>query len=198
MLYPSAEIRWFSKDKQALWNIFNQSKANGLIEEESRSDFYLKTPLKNTGIKIRDGNHEIKVKSNEDEKTAIGVIQEWIKWSTQEKNHILKIIPEELLLEWLEVKKLRQKIVFEIFNDEVHSLENERCCEEGCSFEFTDIFIPEYNLSCYTLGLEAFSKRFNKTRNLKIAINHLDLRSQNFSGFLSMGYPGFLSNVLEG
>lgn len=196
MPFKSSEIRWFSRDREILWNQYKKlpDKGEG-ISEGDRTDYYLKSGTINTGIKIREGNHELKVKSGEDEDLGYGVMQHWIKWSNSEVENILNTIDNEWLDDWIAVKKRRYKKRYEIFNQQELEVVEEEFVDEGCGAEFTEIHLLEPDVTLYTFGLEAFSAGDNEKKNLLLCLNTLEIETHELRDLDSFGYPELLNRL---
>ncbi|MDZ7720081.1 MAG: hypothetical protein U5K72_14800 [Balneolaceae bacterium] len=196
MIFKSSEIRWFSTGKEMLWNFYVnlQEKGEG-NREPDRTDYYLNSHSINTGIKIREGNHELKVKCAEDEELDFGIMEHWIKWSRSEEKNILNTIDDSMLGDWISVKKKRFKKTYKIISQDKIEMSKEGFPAEGCGAEFTEIQIQGLEKPFYTVGLEAFSSSSRERDNLLSLINHLDLDFSSFDKKDSYGYPEFLKRL---
>jgi hypothetical protein len=193
MLFQSSEIRWWSDHKNKLWDIYASLPGQG-VEETARTDYYLKTPSTLTGVKIREGNHELKVKSGPDESLDYGVIEHWTKWSHPTEKSILETIREELLTDWIAVTKKRLKKTYAIKSQSrLHTVEG--WVEEGCGVEFTEVHFPASDKTAFTLGMEAFSSTGHQKKNLLTVLKALSIDYSSLTGFDSFGYPEFLSGL---
>ncbi len=196
MIFKSSEIRWFSYNKESLWNLYQSFPLEGEgTKEPDRTDYYLKSGTVATGIKIREGNHELKVKCGADEDIGYGVIEQWMKWSTPEPKNILNAIEGKWLKNWLAVEKKRFKKRYEIVNSEkLQPAENE-FVTEGCGAEFTEIRLSESDLIVYTLGMEAYSPENRAKENIRNVLNQLELEPALLRDLDSCGYPQFLQKI---
>ncbi|MDT0645692.1 hypothetical protein RM545_03230 [Zunongwangia sp. F260] len=132
MPFKSSEIRWFSREKQVLWDVFeNLQKSGPGNPEEERTDFYLSSNTPNSGIKIREGKHELKVKTDKDEKLEFGLLQHWSKWSYAEEENILNSVNSNLLDDWLKLTKNRAKKSYKITAEEKVEFTSEENIKEG-------------------------------------------------------------------
>lgn len=193
MPFKSSEIRWFSTQKDALWEIYESLPNQGEgTREPDRTDYYLKSRTINTGIKIREGNHELKVKRGDDEVLDYGVMEHWIKWSTSEEVNILNTIDDEFLGDWVAVKKKRFKKSYKIINGEKLERVEGIFPAEGCGAEFTEIYLQRLEYPIYTFGMEAFSSSSRERENLLQAIEFLEIDFSPFKEFDSYGYPQLL------
>ena len=151
MQFKSSEIRWFSPDKNLLWDFYEHLPKKGEGKREpDRTDFYLNSDTINSGIKIREGNHELKVKRAEDEELDFGIMEHWIKWSTSEEKNILNTVDDQFLGDWIPVKKKRFKKTYKIIQNEIECIA-EGFPAEGCGAEFTEIQMD--------LDFSSFSKK---------------------------------------
>lgn len=196
MTFKSSEIRWFSEKAETLWDMYQQLPPQGEgIAETIRTDYYLKAGLENTGIKVREGNHEIKVKAGADEETPFGRIEHWIKWSTREEENILNTVGKELLQEWTAVSKSRYKKSYRILGPNRLAYSDSAWVEEGCGVEFTELFLPERNSRFYTLGFEAFGRHHTSGENLLSALRYLKLDIYRLEEVECMSYPLWLKRL---
>lgn len=199
MIFKSSEIRWFSSNKELLWDLYTSlPEAGEGTRESDRTDYYLKSGTINTGIKIREGNHELKVKCAEDEELDCGVMEHWIKWSTSEERNILNTVDEKMLGDWVAVKKKRFKKSYEIVDQDTLRPLQEEFVNEGCGAEFTEIHLQELDQPLYTFGFEAFSAGNKQRENLQTALNILDADLSQLKELESYGYPKLLEGLSRG
>ncbi len=196
MPFKSTEIRWFSSNRETLWNIYKSLPEQGEgMRESDRTDYYLLSDTFHTGVKIRQGNHEIKVKYREDEPQKYGVVEHWQKWSTSESQNILNSVDSQLLEDWVAIEKKRFKKKYEILSfNEVHPT-NKEFLEEGCGVEFTELKIGTAQQIVYTFGIEAFGTDKDSRDNFLAVMDYLKLDLSVLKQFDSFGYPEFLSKT---
>ncbi len=196
MPFPTSEIRWFSDDSNNLWNLYTHLPERGEGARQSdRTDYYLHAHLPHTGVKIREGRHEIKVKSGNDEPLGYGMLQHWVKWSRAEENNMLNTIPLELLTDWIAVKKRRFLKTYAIISPEEVTPTDNPLAEHGCNVEFTEIQVPALNKTVFTLGFEAYGPAGRGRENLLITLNYLNIDVVLLENLESMGYPEWLSGL---
>lgn len=196
MPFKSAEIRWFSKEKEAVWNVYEQLLQQGEGNREpDRTDYYLKSGTINTGIKIREGNHELKVKCADDDKLDYGIMEHWIKWSTAEEENILNTVDDEFLDDWIAIKKKRFKKSYKIITSKKLEPIVDIFPDEGCGAEFTEIYFPSFRLTLFTFGMEAFSSTDNETENLFTSLELLKPDIQSLESLDSFGYPELIHRL---
>lgn len=181
-----------------LWKMYTNLPRSGAgTQEDARTDYYLRSNLINTGVKVREGSHEFKLRSGPDEQLAYGTIEQWTKWSTREEANILNTIPEERLGDWLALDKRRYKKKYEIRDRENVVPAGVDFVEEGCGVEFTVIHVPAYTLTWYTFGFEAFGTRHSSRENLEAALRHLPVDAERLAHLDSFGYPNLLARLVS-
>ena len=198
MLFKSAEIRWFSNQKEPLLSFYKAVPpvGKGILESE-RTDHYLVLNSTNTGIKIREGKHEIKLKSDDDLISKWGTIEKWKKWSYDETADIINSIDDRLLSDWIGINKKRMIKKYDLgTNKKIENIMNERV-SEGCGVEFTEISIEGNSAVYYTLGLEAFSKSGNMIENLLTTIDYIKLKPEKLNELVQCSYPAFLYSLFK-
>lgn len=194
MLLQSSEIRWWSDQKYDLRKTFDALSGNE-AREPDRLDFYLKNTSPNTGIKIREGHHELKLKADKDEPLEYGTVEHWIKWSHPAEKNILNTIKPELLTDWIPVSKKRWKKTYEIIQSEKVISTSKTYPEEGCGVEFTMVYFPSLDKPLYTFGLEAFSATGSSRKNLLLALEELHVDYLLLKHLDSFGYPEMLGRL---
>lgn len=194
-MFKTVEIRWFfNKPVGEVEKIFKN------ITSETRIDSYALTTDEKNGIKIREGNLEIKVEIGQRERVGSqeisGEIQQWQKWGA---NFIESEIPEGVFLKsagWCDVVKSRALINYELKDDsfkEEPVLEN---IEEVGRFEYTKLGLNggEYcTVAFETFGQGDLRKNLRKLVQY-IAIKHPEIRGLTFEN--SYSYPKWLKQTL--
>lgn len=189
--FYSSEIRWFATNRTHFEKLHAQLPGHG-IKEPKRTDYYLKTNLIHSGIKIREGKHEIKVKCAPDEQHGLGIIEHWCKWSTHEPNNILNTVDQSLRQEWIPVEKIRWKKAYRI-DPVTNSISyQEGFFDDGGNIEFTELKINQSSSNIYTFGLEAFGTHRSCKQNILGLLSFLDLDTKVFERDINMGYPAYL------
>lgn len=196
MPFSSSEIRWFSPKEKLFRQLFDELPGGNVTAEPVRTDFYLRTDSHQTGVKIREGNHEIKVQSAADEALDFGVMQDWLKWSVPEKNNVLNAVDKEFLIDWVEVRKLRFKKNYDVSDGNPIFKPAGQFLDEGCGIEFTKIELPQFQQSVFTFGLEAFSTQNRCRENLLLTLKSLNVDFCRLQNEQSCGYPQWLSGLL--
>jgi hypothetical protein len=197
MPYSSIEIRWFATDRNTLWNIYEALSPQGTGHREpDRTDHYLRADLTHTGVKVREGNHEIKVKLAPDEPLAFGTIEHWIKWSSAEAATLLDLVPAALRAEWIAVEKQRHQKHYTLTADGRLRTADPADFSAGCGVEFTTLYLPALDLTRYTLGLEAFGPDGRRQDILRAVLRETRLGDKVPEECVSCGYPAFLAGEL--
>lgn len=196
MPYPTAEIRWFSNEESHLWQVYREIRPEGKgLQEQVRTDYYLLSGTENTGIKVREGNHEWKLKFKPDEQREYGLIQYWKKWSTEEEQNILKSIDKELLGDWIEVRKQRFKKQYEILDDRQIRPSKSSSVKNGCDLEFTTVRLPLYDIEVFTIGLETFGEIRDLDVQLLSVLNEFEQELSLLKSLPSQGYAEWLKTI---
>ncbi len=205
-MFKSTEIRWFYKGKvpKEINDWFN-STISKPIQQDERTDYYLKTPgIDTLGIKIREGRIETKQRQFITEEYKInekvsGYIEHFRKWTYALNDPILvkndlNNYPEK----WVGVIKQRSLHLLESSNKGlIYQPPPDTFLDEGCGWELTTIQIAGGNESWWTMGFEAFSKEDRQLNILKLTVNHIislsegiELTKEN-----SYGYPNWIRGI---
>ncbi|MGA8855351.1 MAG: hypothetical protein WB492_14350 [Christiangramia sp.] len=196
-MFKSKEIRWFSNtEDQGISKWFEE---NGYIFENSepRTDYYL--PLKDQedlGIKLREGNIEIKQRMSRSEKEKLvkrvkGYFEHYIKWSftSTEEDILIQEINEEEKYKWLAVRK--ERIGYKLKenqNGSIIRIKMDEYPDYGCQVEYTRLKIKDE--LWYTLALEWFG---DKELQFDLSILNQMLDQNQLKAKNSMGYAEFLN-----
>ncbi|MDX1684222.1 MAG: hypothetical protein R3275_03240 [Saprospiraceae bacterium] len=192
-VFVTSEIRWFSSSDKILRSEFEACSEYGNIFDQSpRTDTYLDSKVKNTGIKFREGSFEIKVKSGPDRSWRYGQIERWIKWSIDENLDLMSEIDEKVSQDWIPVWKKRSMMVFEWVGDNELRSTKEESPRSGCTLEFTEIRLGTAQKTIYTLGLEAFHHDGLSGKILDDALKNLYVEWARLEDLPSYGYPEML------
>jgi len=188
------EMRWFFKrDREQIKNWFSSL---AFVSTETRTDFYLKLENEDIGVKLRDGNIEIKQRigprgSDYINSNIWGYCDSFDKWSfdCKEKNPLLSKIVGHEYEEWIAVEKQRKVALLTKEDGEIIARPLEEEVSFGCEIEYAEIFIEREKW--FTFALEWFGTEFLKLDSESIADivgdTKLNIR-------LSRSYPNFLMN----
>ena len=184
------EVRWFYRGKVpeavAIW--FEVS-GTPLPSPDSRSDVYLQSRSSDLGIKIRQGNLEVKYCHQQLGAISIasiddGLVQQWTKWICDDPS--LELAGGEKQA-WIQVAKIRhQRLYLVDFIEPIRLTPISTPCQNAAAIEVTQLQLqgqPWWTIACEYLG-----------DNISIEGQFLPLVRS-----LLLGYPGAESaSVLTG
>ncbi len=194
-MYKTKEIRWFfKKQNQSIETWFETLPFDSF---EKREDIYLCLGKDDVGVKLRDGNIEIKhligTRSRGCLETkAWGYFEDWVKWSfvADSGQEILMNITDGKRKRWLSVKKERQAGQLTMEDGAISIKPNHVSLKYGCQIEYCSIQVN--GEQWYTFGLEWFG---NRGLELDASLLHTILGKTTLKMNQSMGYPAFLSKL---
>jgi hypothetical protein len=210
VILVSAEERWFFDEDNTGFESVRKWLENflgsPLSPDESRDDFYLKSPNVNIGVKLRPYAKEkshfeckyIRSLQQREQTPFRGKIEEWTKWSF-ELPKMLSVDPKNDA-DWIEVKKVRYLIKIS-FDQTPHRVLNSSAKDinEGCNVELTKL--TANGKGYWTFGFEAFSELQLERGNLEKSISILGMlkpRPVALDTFqMSCGYAEWLSNLIS-
>lgn len=177
-MYPTTEIRWFYKGTMPEEVVHWYHAHAGTPEKKTpRKDQYLYiTGYHTLGIKIREGNIEIKAQTNASRLITVtenmyGYAANWRKWSFllgEENPPIDRLMAPSS--SWTEVYKQRSLMRYQITTDKiVKPISSLQPCLTGCDVELTGISIGQD--SWWSLCFEAFGPERENNHNLDIMLN---------------------------
>ena len=178
---------------EKLRDIYNNLPGEG-VREDDRTDSYLKSNNITIGIKIREGKHEIKVKTAPDQMIEIGTIEDWGKWSNVAEKKIVNTVKKSYGSDWVDIVKTRWKKKYDLDSRDGAIQYTKKMPVDGCGAEFTELVIGGKE-KWYTFGLEAFGNFKHCKKNLLETIRFLELEKIDFSEFKCLSYPEFIKNV---
>ncbi len=194
-MYKSKEIRWFHEEpKKGILNWFAE-KGKAFENTDSRTDFYL--PVKNEkgiGIKLREGNIEVKHRISEPKQEKLsqraeGFFERYLKWSfdSSQEDSLSREIIKQQKYNWVEVKKERMGFKLKEKNGEPEIVDMETYLEYGCQLEYTRISIQRN--TWYSFALEWFGEKeiIVLPEFWKEILGNEKLKKEN-----SMGYADFI------
>jgi hypothetical protein len=153
------EVRWFYRgnvpEQVVTW--FN-AIGTPLPQPDSRSDCYLQSRATDLGIKVRQGNLEVKYCQQQlgaIEIAGIGDsrVQQWTKWICH--NRSLELVGGEQQA-WIEVAKIRSQRFYSVeFVDPIRSIPISAPRENAAAIEVTQLQLhgqPWWTIACEYLG----------------------------------------------
>jgi hypothetical protein len=194
----SKEIRWFTRTENKNITKWFAKHNMSFASIKPRVDFYLDTEKRNMGIKLREGNLEIKEKigKGKEEKLSSnieGVYEDWDKWSFKlsEKDELSKSILNDSSSNWIEVSKERIGIKLTRNHHNVNILMDiKEIVDYGCQIEYTKLVINDSEY--FTFCFEWFGK---KTIGLEQSLLKQITGNSSLDIQDSYGYPEFLGRI---
>jgi hypothetical protein len=210
--YASTEIRWFWPGWAGWLALLDWFEGNGRLPtpihpEPARTDHYLCLPdCQTVGVKQREGRFEVKALTTAPHpatvETAVGQIDEWVKWSLQPSAAIALPFVADLDQSgpWRAVSKQRYTRLYQVDGEWVTAVAPGTIIAAGCSVELTQITVAAATEKWLTLGFEAFGS-VEKTAVLEKVLSHF-LRQQapppaNLTAANSLSYPAWLLGLRQ-
>ncbi len=193
------EIRWFNRESPLeLSHFFDES-----MKPQTRIDWYAYPGDPRSGIKVREGKFEMKLRVGKEDVTEAncyeGVMEEWCKWSLEFLED--DVPPPEFLsgAGWFPVEKRRYLKVLGVKGKDAFEFDDwmSNFPERGVEFELTEVFLNNSN-KWWTLGFEAFGPRESLAEDL-IIVSTSVLHGCNTVNLLkaeeSFSYPFFINSL---
>jgi hypothetical protein len=191
---PTMEVRWFCRQRP-----FDPLAVFGAaFRPECRTDWYARIDGIRTGIKLRDGRLEAKLRMETlGERvfgSVVGQVERWTKWSgIVSQSHG----PSDEVLRnagWVAVEKRRYLQCFELDSSPPRLVPQPS--PNGCDFELTEIRVC--GETWWTVGFESTGPESaifdNLQRTVADSLNRVQLRDADLLG-RSCGYPEWLTDV---
>jgi hypothetical protein len=203
-MYTTLETRWFFEGDLP-GNIINFYDNTSQIQTSfnTRTDYYLKTnDSKGPGIKIRDGNIEIKhiTKSlgvMDITNKISGVVQEWRKWSYGLANNPLPHLINHYNSWWIGIKKSRKLRKFCFSNNQIHEKAMGDTCKSGCEWEISSIQSEQTGKNWWSMAFEAFGNE-KHLKNALLQTVIFVLNDKSIKGLIdknSASYPEWIHQI---
>ncbi len=195
-MFKSREIRWFSKNKDRNISGWFNSKGYDFEKIEGRTDFYLLLPgRKDMGVKLREGNIEIKhlvalpVKGKLS-RNLQGYFEDYIKWSfnIERRDEITSRVLDGNYPQWINIHKERLGVKLTIKSNKIQLIDIDQEIDSGCQIEYTRIHLM--NEIWYSFNLEWFGEEI---LNIEEEFLNNILGDTKFFPEDSMGYAEFLN-----
>ncbi len=207
-LYPSSEVRWFRREKNGEDKTRELERLRALLglaneAPEERVDSYLLLPNEAVGVKLRQGNLEIKVRTartwGELPEARTGWVEQWTKWSHKAGTSAAAISEVAHTGRWVALRKRRWLFKVEGVGAAARRLPVGAFPECGANVELTDLAILAADGSTrldldWTFGLEAFGGLSLNLGALTAGLHLADpvLTRMQLTRDESMGYPEWL------
>jgi hypothetical protein len=194
------EIRWFTKERNDLFEVFRSFPGLAMKETE-RTDFYLPTQSKDLGIKIRgEGKLEMKWLVGEKITYSIdgkerGIIEQWIKCGFECNDPLVRSIPRipESKEIWIKIDKIRTKKKYILIENKVVPVQTFTNKYTDCEVEFTELKIND-SKQFFSLAFEAFINSDISKTHLRATLEFLSdyLNAEMITLENSFAYPKVL------
>lgn len=197
----SSEIRWFTKEQNDLFEVF-QSFPGLAMKETERTDFYLPTQSKDLGIKIRGEGGKLEMKWLVGDKKTFsiygkerGIIEQWIKSGFKCNDPLVRSIPRipESKEIWIKIDKIRTKKKYILIENKVVPVQTFTHKYTDCEVEFTELKIND-SKQFFSLGFEAFINSDISKTHLRTTLEFLSdyLNAEIITLENSFAYPKLL------
>lgn len=199
--FKTIEVRWFYPgvlpDQLFAW--FN-SPTEVLAPADCRTDVYLQSSSPDMGVKLRQGNLEVKYRQEklgeiEIKGDNIGQVEQWSKWICIDDT--AKFTPENIADRsgWVKVAKIRYQRLYQVeFTDQIKLTSISQPTDGAAAIELTQLQVNGQNwwtVACEYLGSRIDLKsRFNPL--VQLLLSDYPLPTSNLS--ISCGYPEWLNS----
>ncbi len=199
--FGSIEIRWFYPgvlpDEISKWFA---TLGKPLEKIDTRSDFYLQSSSPDIGVKLRQGNLE--VKSRQQDWTIVidgwehSQVEQWTKWICLDDRSSLTSSTIGSKLGWIKVDKIRDRRLYRVdFNDRLQLTQIPIPIDKAVAIEMTQLQVKDriwWTIACEYLG-----------NNISIDLQFVPLVRSLLVDFsladrtrsISCGYPQWLNQV---
>jgi hypothetical protein len=194
------EVRWFLReghpDAATAW--FRAE--DDLVRADRRTDYYLNLFLEQLGIKLREGNLEIKLREKDlgIRKFTSGVAGRcglWRKLSLPIADEAVETLPDMDPRWWVSITKERQ---LRLFDARGESIPTTARVTDGCSLELTRLAVGEQ--SWWTVGFEAFGREESLESILSVTVKRSceEAAVAGLEADSSWAYPELLARIAIG
>ncbi len=192
------EMRWFLPHEVPELNRWLDRCPKSTVEQ--RTDYYLELHSDDIGIKIRQGNIEIKKRTSQRSRgclndTIWGCYDHFEKWSFEgdTKDAAFLEVVDDRCAEWVPVSKSRKLVQLTQGHEAIMPTTLNRNVDYGCQVEYAEIEV--YGERWYTVGLEWFGNECMEldARTITNMFGNTKLHMTQ-----SHGYPSFLAKLGKG
>jgi hypothetical protein len=194
--FQTIEVRWFYRGEipAQIGNWFG-TVGQRLENIDSRSDIYLQSSSPDVGVKLRQGNLEVKYRQQQIGRFTIAGCEDsrvecWSKWICADEGGVLTPTQFATKVGWLKVDKVRDRRLFRVeFGECLELIQVERPIAEIASIELTQL--QALGQSWWTLACEYFGRDLEIDRQFLPLVSKL-LAGSEFDRFvpqISCGYP---------
>lgn len=202
--FETIEVRWFYPgalpDEMAKWfGILGEQ----LEPIDTRSDFYLQSSSPDVGVKLRQGNLEVKYRQQDLGKFAIdGVadsqIERWWKWICVGTESALTPAKIAERSGWLKVDKIRDRRLYRVeFGDRIKLTQTPTPTANIAAIELTQLQLPAQ--IWWTIACEYFGHNISIDRQFVPLVRTLRAGCPLFEATtsISCGYPQWLERTRQ-
>ena len=198
--FKTIEVRWFYSGTlpDQVFDWFD-TLGEPLAAADTRTDIYLQSSSPDLGIKLRQGNLEVKYRQAKLGSIAIdnhpvGQVEQWSKWICIDD--LSGLTPERIADKpgWIEVSKIRYQRLYQVnFNENIRLISIPKPTANAAGIEVTQLKLADQIY--WTIACEYFGDR------LELPHQFLSLVQSLMSGFpisnspplISGGYPEWLN-----
>jgi hypothetical protein len=191
------EVRWFYPGSlpDEIRNWFDTLGA-AQSPADARSDFYLQSSSPDLGVKIRQGNLEVKHLQQqfgkiEVERLGEGKVEQWSKWICDDRAAHPPQVGEQ---GWIQVDKIRQQRFYRVeFIDSIQLIPIDTPMQDAAAIEITDLRLR--GESWWTIACEYLGNNISIDRQFSPLVCSLLLKYplSISTHSISCGYPQWLS-----
>ncbi|WNZ22752.1 hypothetical protein HJG54_07720 [Leptolyngbya sp. NK1-12] len=203
-MHPTLEVRWFFRGRlpEEFYRWFPEAGAD---KPETRTDWYLYSPDRGLGIKLREGGLEIKQRLANQGKSKLakrvrGRVEQWLKWHfpiEQTADGAMAELGES----WMPVAKKRWCQHYAFTPDgaiqRVDSEDSEELMQQGCTLELSELQV--WNQDWHSLCFEAFGppEMLDQILTNTVQQVHHEIGLPVLKARDSFGYPAWLHWVRQ-
>jgi hypothetical protein len=197
--FHTIEVRWFYPgtlpDEVKQWF---STLGQPLEKIDTRSDFYLQSSSPDVGVKLRQGNLEVKSRNQNLTLDILGdsQIERWSKWICADDRSSLNPTTIANKPGWLKVDKIRDRRLFQVeFVGSIKLTQIATPQDEAVAIEITQLQIQDRIL--WTIACEYFGDNIDIEYQFLSLVNYLlseyplSVSLLQFSG----GYPQWLNSL---
>jgi predicted component of type VI protein secretion system len=200
--FQTIEVRWFYPGElpAEISNWF-ETVGEHLENIDTRSDFYLQSSSPDVGVKLRQGNLEVKYRQQElGQFTIDGMadsrIEQWSKWICMADGGGLSLTKLADKPGWLKVDKIRDRRLFRVeFGEQIALTQIATPAAEIASIELTQLQVSSQ--PWWTVACEYFGKDLDLDRQFLPLVRILSAGSSIATdrARVSCGYPQWLAAI---
>ncbi len=199
--FKTIEVRWFypgviPADLLTWWDTFGEP-----VVTNNRTDVYLQSSSSDLGIKLRQGNLEVKYRqarlgTMEIDKMGSSQVEQWLKWICVDDSSGLTPAQFADQSGWIKVVKSRSQRMFQVeFTDKIQLRSIVKPQAGAAAIEITQLQVQQQ--IWWTIACEYLGDKLDLDRQFLPLVNSL-LSSDpilNLGRSISCGYPQWLNTI---